>query len=435
MTVRQARLPVALAIEVLAAFALAAVVVQVVSNEGGPGPSLLTVAVVVLGSFALARLLGALPETQARITTLAASVVLLALIAYAEYAATRGDWSAGAFAHSYAIAGVVALALIWLRGIAAWSAEANVRDALGAAAVAVGAVALAAIADPPARGWHAFGIIAVVVFVLAWCLLALAQTADADEPLARFAARWSAGFAAVLGVAVVLTIAIAAFDPHTLGVLSPAFDALGHAVGYVVGIILRPFVALISWIGGFVHIHKPQVKHDVTAPTQPPLPQKHGDTPGWLYVLVYTLSGIAGTAIILGFFTALWFAVRRRSRKKEVNERRTAVERDGGFMEDLRALFDGIARRGRRPGSTSSVAIRRLYADMLARAADDGLDRPLAATPSRFAPALEQRYGSPVPSEITQSFVASRYGGTDVDPEAVRRLRATWQQTLDAKDR
>ncbi|HEX5474912.1 MAG TPA: DUF4129 domain-containing protein, partial [Vicinamibacterales bacterium] len=100
-----------------------------------------------------------------------------------------------------------------------------------------------------------------------------------------------------------------------------------------------------------------------------------------------------------------------------------------------RALFDGIGRRARRPVSTSSVAIRRLYADMLARAADDGLDRPPAATPSRFAPALDRRYRSPVPSEITQSFVASRYGGTELDSDAVRHLRATWQQALDAKER
>ena len=435
MTVRQARLPLALAIEVLAAFALAAVVVRMVSNGDGPGPSLITVAVVVLGSFALARLLGALPETQARAVTLAASVILLALIAYAEYAATRGDWSLAALAHSYAVAGIVVLALIWLRGIAAWSAEANVRDALTAAAIAVGAVALAAIVDPPARGWHAFGIIAVAVFVLAWLLLALAQTADGEEPLARFAARWSTGLGAVLGIAVLLTIAIAAFDPHTLGALSPALDALGHGVAYALGIILRPFVALFSFLGGLLHVHRPHIKHDVTPSTPPPLQPKHGGTSMWLYVIVYTLSGLAGAAIVIGFFTALWFAVRRRKSNGDAGERRTAVERDGGIMDDLRALFDGIAHRGRRPGSMSSVAIRRLYADMLARAADDGLERPTAATPSRFAPELEQRYGSSVPSEITQSFVASRYGGTDIDVEAVRRLRATWQQALDAKDR
>ena len=156
--------------------------------------------------------------------------------------------------------------------------------------------------------------------------------------------------------------------------------------------------------------------------------QQHHHTAGWVQALGYAFAALAGLTIVLAFLTALWFAIRRRSRKPGTKERRTAVESEGTLLEDLRGLFDGIGRRMRRPAPASSVAIRRLYARMLGRAATDGLARPPAATPSQFAPRLDERYGSPVPSDITRAFVASRYGLEEFPPDAVRRMTAEWEK-------
>jgi hypothetical protein len=67
---------------------------------------------------------------------------------------------------------------------------------------------------------------------------------------------------------------------------------------------------------------------------------------------------------------------------------------------------------------------------MLAHAESDGLARPPAATPLRFAPRLDARYGSDVPSAISRAFVTSRYGLAEVDVHTVRDLRAQWRSVL-----
>ena len=59
MRVRHARLPAALAMDVLWSLALAAIIVEAVSGGQGGGPSLATIAAVTLGSFAVVRLLPA----------------------------------------------------------------------------------------------------------------------------------------------------------------------------------------------------------------------------------------------------------------------------------------------------------------------------------------------------------------------------------------
>jgi hypothetical protein len=76
------------------------------------------------------------------------------------------------------------------------------------------------------------------------------------------------------------------------------------------------------------------------------------------------------------------------------------------------------------------VAIRRLYAEVLAAAGEQGLERPPATTPARFAPALDAHFASGLPSEITSAFVESRYGERVVDDARVRALTERWRQQL-----
>ncbi len=375
---------------------------------------------------------------------IALTVVALYLILHTEYAASDPPWRLGWIARlvtdpnqlladrRYVVAGAIAATLVWLRGVALWSRSLELSDVLSIATIAVPAVALAAIVDPAARGPHPFGLIALACFLLGWAALALYQTADADEPVATFAARWSAAFAAVIAASVVFTLAVAAFDPHTLGFLAPVSTAVLKALGVVLLYTLGPVAALIGFLFGHIPLHRPHQQQQPAAPPAPPMPKPQGDTPYWIHVVGYLLAGGGVTVLVLSFVAFIWFTIRRRARRApRVAEQRRAVERDSMLAEDIGALLDGIARRFRRPGPPrSSVEIRRLYHEMLARAEDDGLRRSPAATPHRFAPGLDARYASSAPSAISDAFVRSRYGLADIDAAVVRDLRAGWQSAL-----
>jgi hypothetical protein len=447
MTVRNTRLPAVFALEILWSFAAVAVFVRLLSDADGPAPSIVCVAAVVLGSFAVTRLLDAtrMTETQMRLAAIGVSAVALFLILHTEYAAADPPWRLGwsvrlitephelLAGHRYVVAGAIAVTLAWLRGVGLWSKSVEFPNVLSIATLAVPAVAIAAVVDPPARGPHPFGLIALACFLLGWALLALYQTADADEPIAKFAARWTAAFGVVIAASVVFTFVLAAFDPGTLGFLEPVATTVLKAIGIVLLYTLAPVAAAIAFLFGLIPLHGPHRQQQQSQPPPPaPLPEPNGGTPYWFQIVGYVLAGGGITALLLSFVAAIWIAMRRHARRApRVDEQRRSVERDSMLAEDIGALLDGIARRFRRSGAPrSAVEIRRLYHQMLARAESDGLPRPAAATPLRFAPQLDARYGSGVPSAITRAFVTSRYGLAEVDTDAVRDLRAQWQSLL-----
>ena len=91
MTVRVARLPLALLVDVLWGFAAVAVFVAVLGHGEGPGPSILGVTAIVIGSFAVAR---ALQETQLgdgqfKVAGVSASIIAIFAVIHIEYAAQR----------------------------------------------------------------------------------------------------------------------------------------------------------------------------------------------------------------------------------------------------------------------------------------------------------------------------------------------------------
>jgi hypothetical protein len=91
-------------------------------------------------------------------------------------------------------------------------------------------------------------------------------------------------------------------------------------------------------------------------------------------------------------------------------------------------MLGALGQRFRRERSApNAVAIRRLYFEMLAAGEERGLARPISATPTRFAPALDASFGSDVASKISAAFVESRYGERSIDDARVRRLREEWR--------
>jgi hypothetical protein len=449
--VRHARLPAALAMDVLWSFALAAIVAEVVSGRQGGGPSLATIAAVTAGSFAVVRLLPAtLGDRRARAVAVAASVLGLFLILHTEYAASDPPWRLGwvirlfteprelLAGRRYVVDGVIVATLLWLVGVLRWSRSMEAADVLATATFGFAAVALAAVVEPPVHGPHPFGAIAAGYFVLAWCLLALYQTADGDEPLVTFAARWGAAFGVVAVAAGAFVLALSAFDPDTLGFLGPPGRAVLRGVGLAAVYTLGPVAAFVGWLFGLIPLHvrpseeqPPRCPPDMPDCLRRPAPEPQGGTPMWLQVLVYTIAGGGAGVLALSFAMIVWFAVRRRGRRMQALEQRRSVERESTLAQDLGEVLGNLARRFRRaPRTASTVAIRRLYHQMLARAEADGLTRPPGATPLAFARSLDARYASAVPSEISSAFVRSRYGLADIDAGTVSQLREQWRSLI-----
>lgn len=447
MTVRTVRLALALLIEVLFGFAAAALFVRVVSAGNGPGPSVFAVAVVVLASFWLARLLQLvdIDETQARTIAVLASVIALTTIVHIEYAPSHAPWQLGwvrdlvieprglLAGRTEVAGGAVALTLLWLRGIVRGRAPVDFEGVRSSVAVGLVAIAVAAVASPAVHGPSGFGPIAVLYFVLALCALALYQTGDPDEAITTFAMRWSAAFAVLVGASIVLTIVAAAVDPGSLGVLAPLGKPLVFVLTQLGLYVLGPIAGGIAFLFGLIPLHHP--------PTQPAMPQPpplapkpdNGSTPLWFQIVGYVFVGSGVLVLGLSVLAAIWLLMRRFARRKPgVTEQRRVVEHDSMLGEDLAALFDGIGRRFRRTGHVrSAVDVRRLYHEMLSRAEDDGIGRPLSKTPLQFAPELDAHYSSDVPSSISRAFVASRYGLVPFDERVVRELRERWGNVAD----
>ncbi len=445
MTVRRVRLPLALLVDVLGAYAIASVAVQVLSGANGPGPSLLAVAAVAGGSFALARLLREmdLDETAMRNAGAVASLVALYTILHFEYAPSSAPWDfgwlrtliaapnefSGGAAHVFA--GVIVLTVLWLRGVMRGGETLDARAVFGSGTVGLAAVALAAATLPTTRGPDVFGALALFYVVAFLAVLALYQAPDADVPVRAFAARWSAAVAGLIGGALALTVVAAAIDPAAFGVLAPIGAPLLLVIETVARYTLGPIIGGIAWVIDAI-IPAP---HAVKPPDVPHAPTANNDqqgTPLWFRIVAYVMAGGFLAVVAASLVAGLWLAFRRYSRSREdTGERRDNVERESGEGDGIGALLGSLLWRPRRPrDDRSPVEIRRLYHEMLEQAARGGVERPDAATASQFAPRLDAHFASDAPSAISDAFAASRYGLVTFSDDDVRALRDRWRSVI-----
>jgi hypothetical protein len=451
MTIGSVRAPLALLVEALWSFAAAALFVQFFGQGDGPGPSILSVAAVVVASFVVARLLQ--PDSQASAGDEAArgvivSIVGLIIIGVLTYNASSPwdfSWLSSLLSHpadaiepnGNVIAGMIALGGLWYRGVQRGSLpELTFDGVLTSVTVGLVAVTVAALSDPDVQGNVSWGALAFAYGVLAIVTLA-AFHAQPGTRLSSMAAGWPLAIAALATVALLLALVAGTVDRDAFGVLSPLggpLDTAGRALrDYVLMpifyVVALPFRALAWFIGLFVPDEPRQEPQMQPQPERKPPEQ--GDEPLWWRVLTaagITLGGIVVAAIAV---LVLYRAFRRytRSRRHDPREVREDIEPGSSLASDLGAMLGALGRRFRRgeARSASAVAIRRLYFDMIDAAARRGLERKDAQTPSQFAPALDAQFASSVPSEISAAFVESRYGERAVDDERVRRLREQWR--------
>lgn len=447
MTIRQARLPMLLFMETLWGWALASVAAQMFSSGDGYGPSVFAVAAVIVGSFALARLLQELEvdETAMRVIGVTATIVALLVILRLEYARTAPVWDLAwlqtvvtgsdhyTAVDAGALGGALALVALWMRGVVR-GAVPDVDEGAGSASITLGLIpiAVAAASQPDARGPDAFGALAIVYVALAVLALAISHAAEDDRPVSMLARGWAPGAAGVGAAALGLTVIGAAIDPGSFGFLSPLGDPLRIAAVFVLQYVILPPFAGIAWLVTQLipdNNHRLQPLPGDSPAQSEDRPQPDGDRPLWASIMLYALVGAFLTVVVLIVLTLIALAFRRLARRKPTSaETRTALDRDRTLGDELGDLLAGLRGRfGRRP-SPSAVAVRRLYASMLDHAAAAGLDRPPSSTPLQFAPNLDQRYASDAPSAITDAFIRSRYAGGDITREEVAALDRRWRE-------
>ena len=176
MTIGAARTPMALFIDLLASFAAVAVWVEMAGQDDGPAPSFVAVAAVVLGSWALARVLQMtdLDQDAMRLVGVGASFVALFVIGRLEYAPDEWLFDPGWIIalvkdpgdaiepNAHVIAGMVALAPLWLRGVIRGQAPIEFDSVLTSASLGMVAVVVAALVTPETRETVSWGAYALV---------------------------------------------------------------------------------------------------------------------------------------------------------------------------------------------------------------------------------------------------------------------------------
>ncbi len=454
MSIRDARFALTLLLEVIAGFAAAAVFVQIFGAQR-EGPSVIAVAAVVLGAAALGYFTEARDEGARRavIAATTLSVVVLLVIAQSEYAAAPWDltWlrslpTPGEPVSDHAravIAGIIALTLLWVWGVAIGARADDAGSALTTVLSGLAAVALAAVISPAVRGPDLFAALALAYLPLALLLLAAHQVTDPDRPVREAVQQSGRWLAAMIALTLALAAIAAAIDPRSLGALEPTgprlLDALAplrgplSAVGEVIArFLLAPIFAVIASI---FHIFPSLSQHKMPPQPQqaPPTVVEHPhDSPMWQVIAGRILAGAAIALVVASGPALIWLALRRLRRKKRVPaETHEGIE----SAPDPGGVLAGLLRRLRLPyrqGATS-IAVRRLYYEMLADAAAAGVERRPSATPLQFAPRLDAHYGSDAPSAISSAFTRSRYGREEFDEPFVRDLRQSWQAARSAR--
>ena len=211
---------------------------------------MLSVAAVVLGSFALMSALRQteLAENQLRVVGVAATVLAMFIIIPLEFGVSpESEGARGA-----AFGGSIALIALWIRGILRARVSDDFEAAAHSALLGVVPVAIAAGSQPDVRGPESFGALGIAYVLLALLVLALYNAGDPSRPVRSLAGQWGAMAAGVVAAAAVLAVIAAALDPNSFGFLAPLGAPL-RAAGALVGrFILEPIFRGLEWLFGLL---------------------------------------------------------------------------------------------------------------------------------------------------------------------------------------
>lgn len=435
-----------IATESVALFVLAA---MLAAWGGDAGPSFLTVAAAMLGGFYLVRFLLHFDAERPSLIAAGIGVSLVALLVllnvqYGSAAAPLSfgwlrrllDDPEGALAGRGAVLlGIGVVAATWLRGTVKAQHKLTYQSALTSWSIGLLVVVLALLFGQGSRAAGAIDTAAVPYLVLGLLTLALAQLGRAQRHQGNLLrGPWAA---TLVGTVLLLAAVGALVGLVPLGVLNALLAPVGALMLWVfdalILVIALPIALLIQWLVGLLAGNRPFQPPQNPAGDQSAAEQLRRKVtesgPPWLLVLLGKVLFLAVVTVLVAYI-AWWAFHRLRRPAGDADETRESLESEGGLGADLGALLGGLLGRFRRaprperePALPEGVlAVRRLYVRALRRAEEAGVERPPAATPAEFAPALAEALQTPAAYPLSDRFAAARYGLVAPSREELRDL-------------
>jgi hypothetical protein len=155
-----------------------------------------------------------------------------------------------------------------------------------------------------------------------------------------------------------------------------------------------------------------------------------------------------GTLLIVGLMVAFvllltWYRTRRRRWEEADGEERDSMLSLQGLAHNLRDLLSqGLQRAAEMAGMIdrlglsllSALSIRRIYANLVRLASQNGYPRPEAATPFEYLVLLGQAFPGfdDEVQAITQAYVNAHYGMLPDTPAELQRIRDAWRRVRQA---
>ena len=273
-----------------------------------------------------------------------------------------------------------------------------------------------------------------VYFFISLLAIALARIDEIGTSI-PLGARWTINLLAAVAIVIFLGLGVLQFFTlEAADTVVRLLTPLGAFIGALFLIILIPLGILAGWLIDFI---RPlfaglkdlnQILNNLFPQGAQEALQKMQPDPAILNLLAPILKILGIVAIVVGVGYLLARALNKRM--KQIEDETFIRESIGGDEESAR-VRDRRAKRvqGRRRASISAESIRRIYAALVARAAEAGLPRHVAETPYEFLPRLERTW--PAETEqiraITDAYVAVHYAERDVGKDVVSRVRAAWQ--------
>lgn len=439
-----------LAMESLWVYALGALLLALTVR--GSAPSLPAAALVVFASFGISR---ALRSTDLAIGLVRLWGILLSFLLFYGIARVEffGDWRFWDFTwadqlfyhteatlrdKAAAVIGIPYLWLFWMRGLLRGQQYLGFESVVASFATGVVIVALVAALTGPLDMEGGVRFVAVPYIAVGLLTLGLAHAGRSEDEFGRsFTAGWLLAVAAAVVLIGAMAAGISALDRGTAAEgLRTAGEGAGWAASRVLYYATYPIIFAMEHalrlIGDLLEkAFDTQADPNRFNRQEEPPPQEEQERtalPGWLQFILRAI--VAGTLIgaVIGLTALVFNRLRPRERPDELRES-TYVE--GRLANDLGNLLGSLIGR-LRPGvrfGEQQEPVRRLYFEMLATAAERGIERERGETPLELVPRLEKTFASQTPGRITHLFDDTRYGALPAPPERVTVLREEWEET------
>jgi hypothetical protein len=348
-------------------------------------------------------------------------------------------WVADFFRHAqrtvdnggHAIAGGTLLLLTWARTSYRSSDDVEMEGISRGVAVPFAVVTILVVLGAQADRSGEIARVGVAFYTFAILSLALSQLALSGATFGDMRAGSTAG-TLLAGVAVVAVVGLL-----IIGLLTTVFGpyvgpVIASATQWVLTIALTPFAfvltklfeALFQGNNPFPNLDRTTINNTRQAanPGSTHESQAHEVSMFMLRIIALVLM----TAIAALFVTIF---VRLRKRRHSLLEDDRVTSTTGDFRSDVGDFLRGLFRRKpSRAPLQASTETTRLYLEVLERAESSGAVKAEGETASEFAPALTERFASPVTDDITRAFETARYGAREPDARQLEDLRRRWRE-------